>query len=305
MLLLIAAVLFVAGCEPSSEPETSSVDLGPPIVARIGERTITLPELQAEVTRAQGQVEPEAVLGRMLRAEAILARAEKEGIMADPEVQRRINRLLIGELKKRVLTPRMDAVNLTDEELAMAYEERTDIFRKPEQRHLAIVYARNGEGQAQKRVAAAVASVGNVPVEKGFGKHALTSSDEKRSRYRGGDIGWTTRKNFPSTVPAPLIEIGYDRLTTQGQVSEPVQLDDGWAAVRLVEIRPETMPSFESIKPQLNALLLKEKREAVDASFHEETAALAPVEIVMPEWVGQIELNSVKSEEPLEPPSLP
>lgn len=304
--LMLIGLLFnsVTSCKPNSENGTSENDAADSVIARVGDRSITRERLQTETDKAQGRVPPETVLERLIKKEAQLYRAESEGIRDDPEVQKRIQAILIGELKRRSLEPRLRSIEISEEEIEKGYDERKKHFHQPEVRRLAIIHALDSDGRARERVLAAIANANQLSADKGFAQFALEASNDSRSRYRGGDVGWVKRDQFPGNVPAILVEEGFS-LAAPGDVADAVRLDDGWGTVRLMATRPETVqPLNDPVKAQLKSLLLQEKREAVMRLFDEETLALAEVEIIRPDWSEAID-HSINAEKPAQPPSLP
>ncbi|WP_309385911.1 peptidylprolyl isomerase [Cerasicoccus frondis] len=311
MLRIVFRIFFTlplffwfAACKPNPPEEEPVNGTSMDLVAQVGDREITLDALQAEVTRAHGRASPESVLERMIGREALLYYAQEVGVTDDPEVQKRIDGLIIGELKRSLLEPRLENVEVSDDEIETVYTQRTELFVEPEQRRLAIIYALDKEGQAAERVSMAKSEAAELSAEQGFAQLALKYSNDKRSRYRGGDIGWVKRDQFPASVPDSLVEVGF-ALRSPGDVSEPIQLEDGWGLVKLIETRPvHVQPLDEAARKMIEALLNREKKEKIILDFREEVIAHAGVTILQPDWAAEFE-PSVEEEKELQAPPLP
>lgn len=302
---MASLISLIPGCKPAPR-EAVEEDITPAnTIAIVGNRYITLEELEEEIRKTGGRISPEALLERLIKTEALLHQAEAAGIANDSDVQRRIQAILVGELKKRSLEPNLKSIEISEEEIEKAYIKRNELFFQPELRRLAIIYALDSEGQAQKRVSSAISKADQVPIEKGFGQFALETSNDKRSRFRGGDIGWVKPDQFPSNVPDVLIKEGF-QLDSPGDVTEPVRLENGWGTVRLMEIRQEhTKPMDEAVQAQIRSLLMKEKRETITIEFEKNIMEMSKVEIIKPEWLKEIEFRVNTDKKPTQPPSLP
>jgi hypothetical protein len=109
---LIGSLGLTVGCHQRSKSKP-----GPSPAATVGETTISVSELQAEIDqrKARGQrPEPEKILDELILREALVARARQLGLHEDSEVIRAYKNLLIARLKERELEPQLRQIEVSD-----------------------------------------------------------------------------------------------------------------------------------------------------------------------------------------------
>lgn len=162
------------------------------------------------------------------------------------------------------LTPDLLAkdVQITDEQLKTAYDERASEFGAPEKRTIQMALA--GDEAKAKQIAEAAKSKGLTDAAKEAGVDPITLDN-------------IARNELPELGDAAFA-------LAQGVPSAPVKTGLGWHVLAVTAIQPGSTKSFAEVKDQLAADLKKEK--ALDAVFSvanrvdDQIASGAPLEEV-------------------------
>lgn len=275
MLAFLAAVFWHR--DSSAPPPDSAV-----VLARVGERTITVADLRAELQRAEHlkTLDPGQVLDRLIARELRLAKAREMHYDETAKYRRSCENLLIGMVNKRVLSPKLRAVVVSDEEVADYYREHAEEFSRPARRRFAMIHVSVNRQRADDRRiqearqrietarGKAVEQSDEIPAEDGFGHLAVTYSEDQVTRYKGGDIGWYEVGGPPSSWGETIMRAGF-ALDEPGQVSEVVEADTGFAILRLTDRRKSVLTPLEQAAPGIRQRLLREKRRGIQRGFEE------------------------------------
>lgn len=152
------------------------------------------------------------------------------------------------------------AVSIGEDELRDFYETEVarepDLFRTPEQRHarhiLVAVDEDTDEVEAEleiRKIAARVAA------GEDFAGLARELSDDAGSAAQGGDLGWVE----PGVMVPPFEEALF--AMEPGTVSEPVRTNFGWHLIKLEEVRPGQVKTFEEAEDELREMLATQRAE--------------------------------------------
>ena len=99
----------------------------------------------------------------------------------------------------------------------------------------------------------AKAALARVRQGEDFTKVAAELSRDPGSGKEGGDLGYFTQDRMVPQFGAVAFQL------KAGDVSEPVQTQFGWHVINLQETRTAEPPKFEDAKPQLTALVQRQK----------------------------------------------
>jgi parvulin-like peptidyl-prolyl isomerase len=308
--------LLVASCAKQAAPKT--------VLATVGSRPITAEDVRSEVERRQKAHQPvpekSALLQEMVAHEALLQRARQAGLESDPDVRREMENLLIGQLKERELTPRLDGLPVSEEEIQAAYQSNLQRYTRPAKVRLAILVLQANPKmseskraglkarlqEARQRLEENPAPGGRGPAAQGFGALAIRYSDDQASRYRGGDIGWID-PDAPSTRwPRQVVATGC--ALQKNQVSELIETPDGLYLVMKTDHREAIVTPFPQVRESIRQSLLVQKQRDLRESFLEETVRGAAA-VVDQKALAAFTLPSGRTavaqiHEP-QPPSLP
>lgn len=138
-------------------------------------------------------------------------------------------------------------------ELTRAYEAAKSKLVIPRSYKLAQIYIAKDKAKldnVQKQLKAKNAD---------FAAIARAHSEETTSAAQGGEIGWLTEDQIQSEMRVKLPDL------TPGAVTGPVQLQDGWHILKLLDLREPRTPTLDEIRvnfvTQLRAERSRTKRQ--------------------------------------------
>lgn len=92
--------------------------------------------------------------------------------------------------------------------------------------------------------------------EADFEALAKDHSEDERTREKGGDLNWFSRKRLPEDFTGPVFALA------PGQVSEPFKTRLGWHIVEVLERQSESPVSYEEVAVAIKQHLESERTEA-------------------------------------------
>ena len=241
------------------------------VVARAGTAEVTGDELRAYLDglapaeRAALAKDP-ALLAQVARAylasQAVLREAQARKWDARPEVRAQLDRVrdeALEALYLQVVSQPPEGYP-SDAEVQAAYDANRKAFAVPRQWRLAQIFvaAPKGAAAGEEKARRRVEEIKRLLAVKGadFAAVAMAHTDEKEAVARGGEIGWLAEAQL---VPGlrPVVSA-----LAKGAIAEPVQLDDGWHVVRVLETKePSTRPLSE-VREALVARLRADRSQA-------------------------------------------
>jgi len=316
LLATVGLLLGVQGCRKSEEVPKS----GSPILATIGGVTITVEDLVAEAERRRLKNQPvpgkEELLKAMVSRSALILNAKGSGLDRDPEIRRAMDAVLLGEMRERGLKERIDAIDISEEELRAAYDAEAANYFQAAKARLSILHLIGGKSpseskrtelrsrleSAREQIIANPPRGGRGPAAQGFGALAIENSDDQVSRYKGGDAGWFEQGENGTRWPSVVLDAGH--ALKPGELSQVLESEGDFYLVTKTSERPASTTPFEQAESGLRLTLLAEKRMAVENAFNEENERLAGVEM-NPAALAEVELHTVPAKGEPTPPSLP
>ncbi len=146
----------------------------------------------------------------------------------------------------------------TPEALKAYYDQHRELFVEPEQVKLSVIVLRVDPSSPQARWNATQAEMKRIHQRllagTDFAELARLHSDD-RSGPNGGAMEYTHRGMLPEAVQGVI-----DKLAP-GAMSEPVQLLEGWAVLRLDGRKPALPRAFEQVKQRAAELWQREQAE--------------------------------------------
>jgi peptidyl-prolyl cis-trans isomerase D len=165
-------------------------------------------------------------------------------------------------------------VKVADEELKAKYEQDKESWRQPEQRHARHILFRVEDGAAADvkaaqllKAEAALAQAQAAGAD--FAALAKEHSDDTSNKEQGGDLGF-----FAAGRMVPAFDQAVFSMQP-GDISGPVETEFGYHLIKLEEIRPENVRSFEQVKDSIAAGLRRQQAKAL--SFKRAAAAYEAV----------------------------
>lgn len=291
--LLVAIAALLSQCEKPSPASSSDSSARP--LATVGDAAITADDLKAEADRriANREVIPSSdeLLQEMVERLVMVESAKKRGLDQEQSTRRRIEGLLISQLRETELEPKLKSIVVTDEQVRAAYEERLAEYSRPAMDRFAILFqaadmkaSESRREEAKSRVQAglkqtdeAPARGGRGPAAGGFGAAAIQFSDDQVSRYRGGDIGWLKADAELPRIPAEVLAAG--RALEKGARSTVIETETGFYAIMKTDSRPGGSRPFEEVAPRLRQSLLQEEQREMKKNFVAESMTRFPIHI--------------------------
>ncbi len=145
-----------------------------------------------------------------------------------------------------------------EEKLKEYYEENKDQFRTEEQRKAShILIAASGKDEDSWKKAQAKAKKLAEQARNGgdFAALAKENSDDPGSAKKGGELGF-----FARGVMTPAFEKKVFSMK-QGDISDPVKTPFGYHVIKLEEIKPEKVESFDAVREKVLDAVRKQEAE--------------------------------------------
>lgn len=175
-------------------------------------------------------------------------------------------------------------IELPEQDLKTYYEQNLQRLAGQEQRrasHILINAAKDlpaaDKQKARAKAESLLVAVRKAP--KAFAEVARKNSDDTGSASRGGDLDFFAR----GAMVKPFEDAAF--ALQKGDISDIVESDFGFHIIQLTDVKLPQAPSFESMRPQLEADLRKqlaqrqfaELAETFSNSVYEQSDSLAPV----------------------------
>lgn len=304
---LALVTLLPLACKPKA-PE-------PPWALRSGASLVAPDEVQAAwETRAKGaaQVPLNDVLAAEAESLAALEQARRSGFLDQPETRRALRLFLAGRYREQLQREAAhDAEVLVSEgEIRERFAANPARWQKPAVANVAVFThslprkATDAKKQeARERVEAWRRGVtGSPDAVSAFRERARQNSADTATRYRGGELGWSTREQLQKRLPAAVAEAVWS-LQAQGAVSAALEANDQLYLVQLLGRRePEPRPLAE-VEAQLRHELMSERQAARDAALKQRLMSGIQIETNAPA-LAQLRAPAVKPPETNAPPAM-
>ncbi|HEY7639714.1 MAG TPA: SurA N-terminal domain-containing protein [Steroidobacteraceae bacterium] len=159
------------------------------------------------------------------------------------------------------------SVEVTEQALKDYYEQSKDRFTTQEQRHGRHILITVGDGvddAAAKKKAEELTAKAKAGAD--FAQLAKENSKDAGSAQQGGDLGMTTKDAFVGPFADALFSMAV------GEVRGPVKSEFGYHVIKLEEIQPGHVKTFEEAHAELEADFRKERSQSL---FYDESQKLA------------------------------
>jgi peptidyl-prolyl cis-trans isomerase D len=161
-------------------------------------------------------------------------------------------------------------VAVDDEQLKDYYDEQKAQFTIPERRKIShILFAFGKDNPDEQKVLERAQAAKAELASKDFAKLAAEVSDDKLTAKNGGDLG---------LFNVGTMEKGFEDAASQlklGEVSEPVKSAFGYHLIKVTELVPAEVKSFEAVKPELSKSYKKSQAENRFAELGEKLAEVS------------------------------
>lgn len=281
MRLLLAAALLLTAAPPLRADDAT-------ILGKAGDIQLTTTEAREaiaglEATGDAPLAKDPAAIGQYLRAlliqRLVIQQAQSTHFDKQPDVIAKLVRARETALSEAYLASHSQppAEYPSQEELDQAYQAAKPQLLIPRTHHLAQIHAKD-EATIRRLHQQATAKGAD------FAQIAKAHSEEKTSAANGGQIGWLAEEQ----IQPPIRDI-LPTLKTDGAISSPVKLNDGWHIIRRIATREPRTATLDEVKERLTAQLRAEKARQLRNDF------LADLLKNHPLAINEIELNKILS----------
>lgn len=161
-------------------------------------------------------------------------------------------------------------VKPTDEQLKAYYEEQKTQFTSKERRKISHILFAGGKDKAAEDQALQKALQAQQALQgKDFAVVAAELSDDKLTAKRGGDLGLFT---------AGTMEKSFEEAATQlklGEVSNPVKTAFGYHLIKVTELVPGEIKTFDAVKSEITKAYQKTQAETTFNTLAEKLAEVS------------------------------
>jgi hypothetical protein len=268
-LWFIPLIFWLLACGGREEPR---------IVANVDGTSITADAFVSEMTRRGGLIPGQMtsteqkfeLLEEMIRFEILVSRAREAGYDKDPEVIAGFKRLLVNRLRQEQLEPRLVDLTVSDEEIKNYYHSHIDQYTIAEMARAAVIrisIPSRASPATQKKLKTRAAAthkevLAEPPSTRNFGALAVRYSDDRTTKYRGGDIGWVSGKKTGYKWDRAVVDAIFG-LAEPGMISPIIETGDGFYIVKLMEKKPAAARPLVQVQAAIRHLLLQEKKRAI------------------------------------------
>ena len=248
---LLALTVCVAACNKATVGSEAPPEAGDVAVARIDGETIWTSDVRAEAI-AQGQIGPgepldmtsdlfsrtlEEVVDQRLLAKAAMAKGLEKSTTAQRRLRAAHDRILGDMLVENTIDRDVDDKAVKDH-----YDEQVKLSKQSEEIRTRLILL--------KTKPEAEAALKQLQGGALFEAMAMERSIDQGTRFNGGDMGYFTTDIMPQAYKGVLAT------AKTGDTVGPVQVDGGWALLRVEDRRPEQLPTLEEERPIIMRYLI-------------------------------------------------
>ena len=201
-------------------------------------------EMMKHSRMAAGEVSQTALLDDLIITEIVRQEAAKTDIVGRDEIKEKIKEFTDRLVLNAWSQDKVKALKITDAELKTAFDKRMEGQAKDEYSARHILLKTEAEAKAVLVELKAGADFAELAKKKSTGP----------SSSKGGDLGWFA----PSAMVAPFAA-AVEKMTKGSYGIAPVKTEFGYHVIKLEDKRPIKLPSFESVKPQIQRVIEQEK----------------------------------------------
>jgi len=276
----------------SAAPSGLTPELAAKVVARVGDKEITLGDYAATVDRMdqferlryQSPERRKQLLDEIIKAELLATEAKRRGLHERPETRERIRQILRDEVLRTARESLPPPAGIPASEVRAYYDKHRDDFREPERRRVAVVVL-SSEAEAKRVVEVAKKA---TPMQ--WGRLVFERSLEKPLKPSptaplelAGDLGIVgppghprgENPRVPEAVRKAVFEIG----ELGGVLDHPVEGDGKFYVVRLTGKTDARDRAFNEAERAIRVAILQEKITQQEQRLEQDLRKKIPVKI--------------------------
>lgn len=253
----------------------------------IGERirarkiTVTIDEVIKEITRIASM--------NGMSVQEFYNKAYKTQNSTPTDVKDQIAMALrFDKLIEKELNPKHFQVS--DREAKRHYDRHKDQFTKPKRvkaSHIMIKYPKTDKASKRdvKYAMGKIVLMGKKGVD--FGKLAKKYSQDKKTRVKGGDLGFFIYDIMPEKLAKAAFSLRV------GEISDPIEMPYGCHVIKVFDIDPGGLISFDKVKAEIKTWMSNELKAKEAAKYIQEKMANAKIK-----WAGGKRPEPIPIEQP-------
>ena len=211
---------------------------------------------------------------------AVMADLKAKAWDTRPEVTRRANEARDAVILQTYLASLVsdDPAFPAEAEVAAAYDSNKPRLAMPRQFHLAQIVLNvkpGGDAKTEEDIrkkALDLRAQATKP-RADFAELARKNSQETSSAEKGGDVGWLRE---PDLVPAAREAVV---TMSEGAVSQPVRMNDGWHIMKLMETKAAGVMALEEARPQIVQALRQQRAQRLMRAYLDEMVKAQPIQV--------------------------
>jgi len=322
--------LSIAGCEKkpaggvdvpsasaSARPSGITPELAKRVLAKVGERQITLGDFAAtlermdpfERLRYQSADRRKQLLDELIDLELLAEEARRRGLDKQPVTQERVRQMLRDELLTQVRSNVVAPSDVAEADVRRYYDEHRDDFREPERRRVAHIALAN-EGKAKALLERARAA---SPTE--WGKLVAEHSRDPKEKPSvsvpeelAGDLGIVGPPSHPRgdnpRVPEPLRAAAFEIAKVGDVLPRVLEVSGAFHLLRLTGKTDARDRTYVEAERSIRVALVQERIRAREAELEVELKKKYPVTIDE-EQLAKIPVPAASGRETLPPTGTP
>lgn len=289
--LSLIALWLAAACEPSEPPRGRCLALpagDSPVVARIGDASLTLADLERRL-KEQGSAAPRfsdtAGLRRFVedqvRIELLAQAAIERGLDHDPDVIDAARKVMVRKLMLQDLGPQVWGDQANDQNTRAYYESHLDEYMQPERRRVAMIQlAPTPEGRAlAQNTIDKLAALGAPEAGKQFARFVASYSNDAASRARGGELAsFVSRDELARDLGQHFADEAF-RLGVGEVSTAPVQSTRGWHVLYTIAKRDPYARAFDEVADEIRGRLVTQGRSQLFEQYLRDLRQRYPVSL--------------------------
>jgi peptidyl-prolyl cis-trans isomerase C len=276
----------------SARPTGITPELAQRVLAKVGDREITLGDYAAtlermdsfERLRYQSADRRKQLLDELIDLELLAEEARRRGLDKQPETQERVRQMLRDELLAQVRASAPAPADISEADARKYYEAHRDDFREPERRrvaHIALGSEAEAKAVLEKALTATPAEWGKLVAEK--------SRDPKSKPTAGvppelaGDLGIVGPPGHPRgqnpSVPEALRAAVFEIDKLGGVLARPVAAGGSFHVIRMTGKTDARDRTFADAERSIRVALVQEQMRSREAELEAELKKKYPVTI--------------------------
>lgn len=320
LFLFAFAAFFIAASGDTSKAQTQKdPEQSQYVIATINGESITVDAYKKGTILHGGHIpgrfdsmaQREALLEEMIRFEVLAAKARKTGYDKDPEIVVSLKKMMVQKLWQDQWASKLQKVTITDDEIEQYYNKHLEDYTGPEMAKAAIIYLKfppkatekDIEGLKEKAETILKKAKKQNQAILSFDSLAKEYSDDRESKYRGGDIGWVPKGARIFKWDKSVIDAIF-ALEEPGDISPVITTTKGMYLIKLMDKKEGEVRSIVQVKRDIKKKFSLDKRKKAQEAYYQSIKKEFKININK-NLLKSLEFRKKKSTSKAEPPSFP